>query len=606
MGEVVSDPGNPIKRGDKARVLVGLTLLSLTLGCARGETRARFGGEAPGDEEQATAVVPTTSDPDATPSATRQCSAPPCSGAGALPQYEPELASRPPEMSAAEATRLLGALTAPRDAECARLRKPITQTCDSTEDDVVGLVTSLREARSLKERWSGTEALSRLEGCAAFPKGALRWLQIHELCRCAVELAEPVLQRGGPDLDPALRGLLVGEVIGQECLRRVEAPPPLGGKYTRDRFQRWHSQSIRPWQERMIKRLAVCHDMASSFPVGAPGRAAALIGYAQAVAKFATALRAAPLTKAMQQDYELRTAYYTALDAVTADYGALRQAASDEARREAACEGDYDRYARAFASLVVRREPFSVLGLPPLPGFGETPLLSVLAHLPTQISSLHPGLSPFSLDRDGQQALAAMLRRGLPQTVRARLGAQLTALPTDDNLRQRGHGLLAAGLLRLGLVLQDPDTLERAAYEIRYADASAQTAWLGAIARALTSPTGAPGLFRSYAPSPERAEPRALDLSGFTPELSNLAETRPEFAALAVDHSVLATIGPDIDHFLRQTPRALLHARRPGVPMAVTACVNHWLSSCGWGYDHMGRESCDCTPFPWRVVDNKR
>jgi hypothetical protein len=65
------------------------------------------------------------------------------------------------------------------------------------------------------------------------------------------------------------------------------------------------------------------------------------IGYAQAAGKFVWAHRSSPTDDAVSQDDTMRTAYFANIDELTERFDPLRDAAADEARLEAAREGDY-------------------------------------------------------------------------------------------------------------------------------------------------------------------------------------------------------------------------------------------------------------------------
>src|SRR5690606_19389453 len=115
--------------------------------------------------------------------------------------YEPELAELPPDMTAQAAVSLLGAgraLGGRDDAPRAHWRKPLSNRCDA-KDDIVERVGAwaarLPEGQSLLQRRQASEELALLEGCRQVPKGALRWLRIHHLEHCGVELAAPALEQ---------------------------------------------------------------------------------------------------------------------------------------------------------------------------------------------------------------------------------------------------------------------------------------------------------------------------------------------------------------------------------------------------------------------------
>lgn len=533
--------------------------------------------------------------------------------------YSPELAEAPPALSAEDALRLLGgfnhsgALGAPDRPACSKLRQPLAQTCSADEADVVELVTKLLVGYGFTNESSETESLFRLEGCKAFPKGALRWLRIRSLGQCGLELATPALARGGPDLDPTVRGLLVGEVLAEQCRRSVEPVTPYRGGYTAERFQQWRQQELLPWHERTLKRLETCHGIAVNLPAGTPGRTTALTGYARAVAKFVSAHRGSQVDETLVNDDAQRSAYFAELDAITSQFDELRNAANDEARQEAAREGDFDGYVSSFEPpLLVRREPFSVLGLPRLPRLGATTNQQrILTGLPVQLSALLVAYAPLeTAGYDASEArLSALLRRGLPQVIRAQLGRELASMSVSAVERQRLHELLAAGLLRLGLVTQDRASLGRAAYELSYAEPNVTTAWLGAIARALLTPDEERTILPWFGYTPAHSEHGTADLSGFTPELLKLAAEDPLYASLAVDHAVLRSIGTWPLEMRRGRELAATQlARHPGVPSSQRRCVNNWAAVCTWTNDEWGiegglRHPCACMPFPWRVED---
>lgn len=588
----------------------------LALGVALGCTPARTpdSPSATNDSQQPLATSPSVGARGALP----VCTTSPCVTPGAqpsprehaatpLPPYEPERFEPAAELSAEDALRLLGAFahsSAPGEAACARLQAPIARTCEATGPEMLALVAHPPKYRPFKAAFEETRKLTKVEGCTVLPAGAMRWIRARRLSQCAPELATSALAQGGPDLEPKMRGLLLGEAIAGQCLRRVEPMPPFRGKFTPERFARWRTLRLVPWHDRSLKRLDECHDAATSIPVGVPGRASAMIGYAQAVAKFVVSHRAAPMDKVLVQDYEARVAYLAAIDDITAPFAVRRDAATEEARRQAAREGAYEDYVRAFEPLVPRQEPLSILDLPPLPPMTEAPGEWMLSRLPVQIALFAPntlmggtGDAPAAT-----RSLAALLRRGLPLEIRARLGAALTQMLVTDPARQHLHLLLAAGLLRLGLVTQDRTVVERAAYELRYAGTGAHQSWLAALTRAILTPGMEQALFPEFAPSAAANERKEPDLSGFTPALIELSVSHPEHADIAVDRAILGSGGPTSEHYLRFGNEAVVLAKRAGVSPALVGCVNHHFGLCYSDFVGGTRQgSCACTPFPWRV-----
>jgi hypothetical protein len=555
---------------------------------------------------------------------TPACSVPPCAGSERaratksvptppLPPYEPEVIETSSAMTTAEAVRLLGALDAPGDPKCSKWRKPLAQSCEAGEADVVEVVANIQEGQADKNGVAESETLFHLEGCDAFPKGALRWLRIRYLGQCGVELAEPVLATGGPDLVPTVRGLLVGEVIAETCRRNVAPMARYRGEYSPEAFEGWRRSVLVPWHETTLKGLDACHEVAASLPAGAPGRAVALIGYAQAVAKFVMAHRGSPIDKAISNNHEMRTAYLAALDAITVQFNERRNAASEEVQREAAHEGDYEGYARSLDLVLVRREVFGVLGLPQLPRLLSETNERLLTRLPVQVSLMSAAYEP--LESVGYGAfeawLSALLRRGLPQVIRAQLGREIATMSVHDAERQRLHGLLAAGLVRLGLVTQDRTVLERATYELQYAEPNVATSWLGAVTRALLTPGKEKAILPWFGHMPAHSKQGTADLSGFTPELLNLAAPDPLYASLAIDHALLRSLGtwPSYTGFKRDD-EGLELGRRPGVPTPQRRCVNQLVALCGWPSDDWDireglQRPCSCISFPWRVEDRE-
>src|SRR5690606_37622751 len=101
------------------------------------------------------------------------------------------------------------------------------------------------------------------------------------------------------------------------------------------------------------------------------------------------------------------------------------------------------------------------LSLPALPPLDASTPHWELTRLPAVVAS---AVSP---DQGWDEAqLAALLRSGLPLEVRAQLGRALASMDPSDPKRQQLHALLALGLVRLGIVIQQCSVLERAAYEL--------------------------------------------------------------------------------------------------------------------------------------------
>jgi hypothetical protein len=500
---------------------------------------------------------------------------------------------------------------------CRGWHVPLGRVCSVVGDPRQALL-ALAERAQLPEdlfglrrtppRLRDLEALSaelfRLEGCE-LPVGVVRLLRAQWLPECAEDLASSALESSNVHLDPAVRLSLYGEALGAACARIPQSMPVYHGKFEKARFATFVEKSVRPWQARTLRSLQACGDAVKSLPYGTYAREAALRGYAQAWRRFAAHHRSSPIDDAIKRDYEARTQYYGGLDEESRVAWAGLAEVIPSYSVEFALQGNYGfaREVSSFSSSFEAESPLSRLGLPMVP----TPLGSTEQRIGHYIA--HPTSMLLLAKTDLQQpaVLSAMIRQGLPQSVRSFIGQSLTGMPVTDPARRAIHALLAHVLVRVGLVTRQRYAFERAATELAFAEATPENKLLLAIARVLSG-LDTDALMKA----PERRFPEwsALNVSPLaSPGLS--ANADPELRVLAaLNRDYLSLIGmANQDGALTKHYASMSeHAHRSLLREPERRCLWEYLSLCVTGLalkddPRFDDPRCRCTPWPWRVTD---
>ncbi|MEB2311154.1 MAG: hypothetical protein OZ921_08655 [Sorangiineae bacterium] len=287
--------------------------------------------------------------------------------------------------------------------------------------------------------------LAGLESCASFPRGLMRALRA-ELApaECGDALVEPALAAPPGALDADVRDALTGLGLAARLARLASEPPRLAAPFDKAHFTPYFNEQLAPWisaQARAIGETATSGAKLHGYGLG-------IVAVEAGVAdlRFVELVRDVPLPVELAGDAELKELYYSTLDQVLdprKDRG--RDAALVGLRRfaelGALADARVDR-ARALLSALYggrRIDRLDELLLPALPPLGSATVEERLAaRLPTFYGSrLLPATAA-----DDPRVLRALLERGLPPAVRARL--ESTALSAGSRM------LYSRALVRLG------------------------------------------------------------------------------------------------------------------------------------------------------------
>ncbi|MGC4063403.1 MAG: hypothetical protein QM784_01865 [Polyangiaceae bacterium] len=301
-------------------------------------------------------------------------------------------------------------------------------------------------------------ALAKLEACSQFEAGLIRALRA-ELAppECADHLVDPQLSDPKTPVSLELSQLMRGQSLGARLLRTEDAPPLPEPPFTREHFETFLKQRIRPWYAQQSQTI---YDLASE--------GARLSGYGKAITaveaglsdlRFVDNVRAVPLPEEMAKDHEFVEVYEQGLedaleprklrarDAILVgllnlgQQGVLKDERLTRARRK---------LTQLFAGS--RVDALDGLLLPELPALSTT----------TPVERLAAKLPPFFADRllspeqaETEPVLRALLERGLPPKLRQHVERRAYERPEIARLYARA-------LLELGSKYFRPADFTRA------------------------------------------------------------------------------------------------------------------------------------------------
>jgi hypothetical protein len=296
-------------------------------------------------------------------------------------------------------------------------------------------------------------ALAKLETCSPFEPGLIRALRA-ELAppECADVLVDPQLLDSKTTLSLELSQLMRGQSLGARLLRTEDAPPVPPPPFTREHFETFLREHIRPWYARQSQTI---YDLASE--------GARLSGYGKAITaveaglsdlRFVDNVRAVPLPEEMSKDRELVEVYEQGLedaleprklrarDAILVgllnlgQQGILHDERLTRARRK---------LTRLFAGS--RVDALDGLLFPELPALSTS----------TTIERLAAKLPPFFADRlitpeqaETETVLRALLERGLSPKLRQHIERRAYERPEIARLYARALLELGAKYFRPG------------------------------------------------------------------------------------------------------------------------------------------------------------
>lgn len=288
--------------------------------------------------------------------------------------------------------------------------------------------------------------LAGLESDAAFAPGLIRALRADLGPEpCADALAEAALAADASISDEHAN-VLGGLALAGKLSRLATAPPQIEPPLDKPRFLAFFEAELKPWllgQAAAIGELSIEGSRLTRY-----GKAVAALAAGTADLRFVDVLRDVPLPDEMKSDPEVRDVYYAALDEALEP---RKQRGRDAVLVALRLLSHYGvavdpRISRARALLAKlyagsRVDALDRLLLPPLPPAEPA---SVEARLAATAPSYYAGILLANADPTQPALLRALLERGLPPSLRAKLDrAKL-----DPKLR----GLYARGLVELGKV----------------------------------------------------------------------------------------------------------------------------------------------------------
>jgi hypothetical protein len=326
------------------------------------------------------------------------------------------------------------------DASCQEYLAHATEACKPAAPAREALAQALSSASPLER----DALLACLESDSSLPKGLLRALRA-ELAPlgCADVVALPYLEPRRPDLSRSIEDTLIALASGGRLARLVQKAPELSGPFDKPHFMEFFQSTLKPW---VVTQAQAIHEL--SLPaarLSAYGKGVVAIEAGLADMRFVSVVRQVALPKEMNDDAEVRDAYYAALDEALEPRKARGRDAALVGLREFSNEGilvdPRVERARALLSEVYAGRRINALDqllLSPLkPAVEDTTEQKLALRLPTFYAGQL--LAPGSLDAP---LLRALLERGLPRALAEHLD------PTK--LDEAGQDLLVRALLERG------------------------------------------------------------------------------------------------------------------------------------------------------------
>lgn len=373
------------------------------------------------------------------------CTPPAAAPPPVTPSVSKADATHPPEQ-ASPAQTSLPSVVAPAPEACAKYQagnpsKPDAEKVPACAKAEEQRLQSLDAALAESDPLLRDEKLASLEPCTEIEPGLIRALRA-ELAppECADTLVEPYLATGpelGSEIGQALRGLSVAARL----LRTSDQPPVIAPPFTRETFNQFLKEAIRPWY---LAQSRAVFDMAST--------GAKLSGYGKGIVaieaglsdlRFVENVRKIALPAEMAADKEIAETYQQSLedaleprktrgrDAILVGFLQLGQLGvlSDPRLTRARAQ-----LGRLFAGS--RIDALEALMLPDLP---PLPTTAVLERLAAQLPSFYADrLLPTG--RVAVPSVArALLERGLPPKLRQEIEQRSRKSPELARLFARGQ-----------------------------------------------------------------------------------------------------------------------------------------------------------------------
>jgi len=341
----------------------------------------------------------------------------------------------------------------PADASCQEYLSHAGETCKpaAASETARDQLAQALGATSLLER---DALLACLESDKNLPPGLVRALRA-ELAPlgCADLIALPYLEPRRPELERNIEDALIALASAGRLARLVQKAPELSAPFDKAHFMEFFQSTLKPWivaQAQAIHELSLPGTRLTQYAKGVVAIEAGL-----ADMRFVSVVRRVALPKEMNDDAEVREAYYAALDEALEPRKARGRDAALVGLRELAKEwilvDPRVERARALLSDVYsgsRVTALDALLLPPLkPALADTTERKLALRVPTFYASYLLA----DVTHDGQ-LLRALLERGLPRSLAAHL-----------KLDEAGQDLLARALIERGRVYFRAEDFKEAA-----------------------------------------------------------------------------------------------------------------------------------------------
>lgn len=363
--------------------------------------------------------------------------APVAPSAPAPPSAPPAPAAKPPSKPQA----VVPAAVPPPPASCAELVAHPTSDCAPGGAVRSALATALAK----DDAGSRDAELACLEPSEELPYGSVRALRA-ELApeACGDALVTPLLEAPAKPLGSELESTLVGLMLSARFSRLLGDAPKLEGTVDKQRFQSFFVERLSPWV--LAEAAAIEKLSGEGARLSGYGRGIAAIAAGNADLRFVQMVREVPLPDEMKADQQVVDAYYGELDQALEPRKVRGRDAALVGLRTFAELGALDDPRVTRARLLLNAlwagshiDALDRLLLPPLePADTSTPELVLAAKLPTFYAQMW--LS--ELDPTEPKLLRALLERGLPAPLRAKLDAA--------KLSDRTRTLYARALVQSG------------------------------------------------------------------------------------------------------------------------------------------------------------
>ncbi|HKO46284.1 MAG TPA: hypothetical protein VJV79_01090 [Polyangiaceae bacterium] len=195
------------------------------------------------------------------------------------------------------------------DASCQEYLGHSTDVCQASVPAREALARALSSGTALER----DALLACLESDSNLPPGLVRALRA-ELAPlgCADLIALPFLEPRRPELDRSVEDTLIALASGGRLARLVQKAPELSAPFDKPHFMEFFQSTLKPWivtQAQAIHELSLAGARLSAYARGVVAIEAGL-----ADMRFVSVVRQVALPKEMNDDPEVREAYYAALD----------------------------------------------------------------------------------------------------------------------------------------------------------------------------------------------------------------------------------------------------------------------------------------------------